>query len=323
MKIAPILLAAFLQVGPMCRAALGGRLDGRPRVAVICAWLAGAVVLLGSFDAVSGASASISGMVKYVGTTPVGAPTNSAVEPVNQPFNYRITVSNPGTDVANNYFNCIPLPPGLTINTNLGGAGYITGTPTNVGSYAVTLVAGNANYPTPATLSASIVIYRPNAPPVITNQPQSLSTLVGSNVTFKVAADGTPPLSYQWLLNGAVLSGKTAPLLTLTNVAARDAGNYQATVTNVYGSATSTVARLTLSEPFLVQLRLGGLTMSNNALHFQVTGPIYTNYVVWRSADLTNWFSVQTNWVVDGVLTVTDTNAPRRRIQFYRASVAP
>jgi uncharacterized repeat protein (TIGR01451 family) len=253
----------------------------------------------------------------------VGSPTNYVEEPVGQTFKHRITVSNPGTDIANNYFNCIPLPPGLTINTNLGGAGYITGTPTNVGSYAVTLVAGNANYPTPATLPATIVIYLPNAPPVITNQPQSQSIPVGSNITFTVGADGTPPLSYQWLWNGTLLSGKTSVVLSITNVLTRDAGDYQAIVTNAYGSVTSAVARLTLREPFLLQFRIDGPVMSNDTFQFQVTGPIYTNYVVWRTADLTNWFAAQTNYVVDGVLTVIDTNAPRRSLQFYRASVAP
>ena len=111
----------------MCRAVLLGRVGAWPRGAVILGWVAGAVAMMGNYDAVSGASATISGMVKYVGSTPVGSPTNYVVEPVGQVFKYRITVSNPGTDYAKNYFNCIPLPPGLTINTNPGAAGYITG----------------------------------------------------------------------------------------------------------------------------------------------------------------------------------------------------
>src|SRR5262245_48613085 len=184
MRLASLILAAFLQARPICLGAGRNRLTGPPRAAVIFAWLAGAVALLGTYDAVSGASAAVSGLVKYVGTAPVGSPTNDVFEPVSQPFKYRITVTNQGTDIANNYFNCVPLPPGLTINTNLGSAGYITGTPTTVGSYTVTLVAGNANYPTPATLPARILIYQPNAPPVMANQPQNQNIMVGSNVTF-------------------------------------------------------------------------------------------------------------------------------------------
>jgi len=323
MKTGPLLLAALLRVGPICRTRIDGRVPARPSVAAIALWLAGAgLMLVGNYDGVSGASASVSGMVKYVGTTPVGLPTNYVEEPVGQPFKYRITVTNPGINIAHNYFNCVPLPPGLTINTNPGAAGYITGTPTTNGTYAVTLIAGNLNYPVPATLPATVLIYRPNAPPLITTQPQDKSVPVGSNVTFSVAADGRPPLSYEWLWNKALLAQQTSAQLAITNVAASNAGDFQAIVSNIYGRTTSAVARLTVREPFLAQLRLATPVMSSNAFRFQVTGPIYTNYVVWSSSNLTNWFPIQTNWVVDGILQVTDTNAPRSRCEFYRATVA-
>src|SRR5439155_18133757 len=105
----------------------------------------------------------------------------------------------------------------LTINTNAGAAGYITGTPTEVGTYEVTLTAGNLDYPTPATASATIVIYPTNAPPVIVSQPESLSVLAGSNIVFSVVADGSLPLSYQWLRNGTVLSDAGTSNLTLNS----------------------------------------------------------------------------------------------------------
>ena len=34
--------------------------------------------------------------------------------------------------------------------------------------------------------------------PVITQQPQNQTNLLGSTATFQVTATGTPPLSYQW-----------------------------------------------------------------------------------------------------------------------------
>jgi uncharacterized repeat protein (TIGR01451 family) len=321
MNIAAIVLATFLRLGPICRAGIHRRVPGRPRPVAIAIWLASAFALSGKYDAVSGASASVSGLVKYVGTTAIGLPTNHVEVASGDLFKYRITVSNPGTDIPKNYFNCAPLPPGLTINTNLGAAGYITGTPTTIGSYAVTLIAGNLNYPTPATLPATILIFRPNAPPVITNQPASRGVVAGGNVTFVVAADGTPPLSYQWLWNRALLTLETSAQLTITKVAAGNVGDYQAIVSNAYGRATSAVARLTIREPFLAQLRLAGSVMSNDVFRFQVTGPIYTNYIVWGSSNLTSWLPLQTNWVIDGILQVTQTNAPRRRFQSYRATV--
>jgi len=211
----------------------------------------------------------------------------------------------------------------LTINTNPGAAGYITGTPTVTGRYSVTLLAGNLNYPTPATLPATILIYRPNAPPVITNQPVNKSVPLGTNVTFTVGADGTPPLTYEWQRNGAILAGRTGSMLRITNVVSSDAGDYRAIVANAFGRATSAVARLTIREPFVLELKLSVPTLADNVFRFQVTGPIRTNYVVSRSTDLTNWFPLQTNWVLDGILSFADTNALPARAQFYRASLSP
>jgi hypothetical protein len=42
--------------------------------------------------------------------------------------------------------------------------------------------------------------------PVITNQPQSQTNLVGTTATFWVVATGTEPLAYQWLGGGLVVA---------------------------------------------------------------------------------------------------------------------
>jgi len=101
-----------------------------------------------------------------------------------------------------------------------------------------------------------------------------------------------------------------------------DAGNYQLFVSNAYGSVTSGVARLTVREPFLVQLMLDGPAVRNGSFQFQVTGPIRTNYVVWRSSDLQAWTPISTNWVIDGLLQVNDPTVAMEERRFYRASVA-
>ena len=69
----------------------------------------------------------------------------------------------------------------------------------------------------------------------------------GANVSFTVAASGTAPLSYQWRLNGANLTGATSATLSLTGVTAGQAGSYTCVVTNVAGSATSSAATLTVN----------------------------------------------------------------------------
>jgi hypothetical protein len=81
-------------------------------------------------------------------------------------------------------------------------------------------------------------------PPVITQQPTNLFVLAGSNVVLMVAAAGTPPLSYQWALNGNGLPGATSTALSLSNVGGLNAGFYTVVVSNVTGSVTSTLALL-------------------------------------------------------------------------------
>ena len=319
---ASLVLAVLLRVCGLCRVPVTGPAFAPARAPFALTWIAGAIVLLGSYDAVSGASASVSGAVKYSGSTPVGSPITYIVEPLGQTFKYRITVTNPGVDFQQNYFNCVPLPPGLTINTNLGAAGYITGIPTVAGTYAVTLVAGNLNYSTPATLPATFVLFPPNAPPAITNQPAGQSVLSGSNVTFSFGATGSLPMGCQWRLGGENLIGEVSTNLTITNVTAAAAGDYQVVLTNTFGSVTSAVARLTLREPFLINLVLSNAVMTNDTFRFQVAGPIYTNYVIWRSTDLRAWTPIRTNWVMDGYLEFNDPGAAARSSGFYRVSLS-
>ena len=93
------------------------------------------------------------------------------------------------------------------------------------------------------TVTASFV-----QPPLIVSQPHSASVGVGDTVTFSVGANGTPPLSYAWRLNGSVLSGANSTNLTVTNVQVTHAGDYSLVVANAYGSATSQVATLTVTN---------------------------------------------------------------------------
>ena len=77
-----------------------------------------------------------------------------------QAFTYQITASNNPTS-----FNATGLPPGLTVSTT---AGLISGTPTTVGTFPVTLSATNAGGTTPATLTL-VVSAAPVTRPVISS----------------------------------------------------------------------------------------------------------------------------------------------------------
>ncbi|HXC34941.1 MAG TPA: hypothetical protein VNV43_03650 [Candidatus Acidoferrales bacterium] len=88
------------------------------------------------------------------------------------------------------------------------------------------------------------------ASPYVAQQPVSQSGVIGTNVTFRVIASGTGPLSYQWQMNGTNIPGAIASSYTKSNIQTTDAGNYRAVIANSYGSVTSSVAVITFgSQP--------------------------------------------------------------------------
>jgi lysophospholipase L1-like esterase len=122
----------------------------------------------------------------------------------------------------------------LTLNSvQAGDAGNYTVVVTNSGGAITSAVA---------TLTIWI-------PPSISSQPQSRTNVVGTSAAFSVAANGTPPLTFQWQFNGANIAGATGAAFTLGNVQPSDAGSYAVVVTNSAGSVTSAAAVLTVLVP--------------------------------------------------------------------------
>ena len=71
--------------------------------------------------------------------------------------------------------------------------------------------------------------------PAITVQPANQSLVSGSNATLSVTATGTPPLSYEWLFDGAnVMQTGPSNILALTDVSTNDAGSYSVVVTRAF-----------------------------------------------------------------------------------------
>ena len=83
-----------------------------------------------------------------------------------------------------------------------------------------------------------------NSAPIITSQPVSRGAYPGGSASFQVVADGTRPLTYQWLFNGTNIPGATATTLTLNNLAATNAGTYSVWVSNSVGGTLSANANL-------------------------------------------------------------------------------
>lgn len=85
--------------------------------------------------------------------------------------------------------------------------------------------------------------------PVITVQPQSISVITGSTVSFSVTATGTPAPTYQWLKNGNAISGATSAGYTTPATTILDNGaKFQVVVSNSAGQVTSAEATLTVAD---------------------------------------------------------------------------
>ena len=85
--------------------------------------------------------------------------------------------------------------------------------------------------------------------PYFTAQPQSQTWPIGSNATFSASVGGSAPFSYQWRFNGTNITGATNVTFVRSNLQPTHAGNYILVASNAAGSATSSVATLTVTNP--------------------------------------------------------------------------
>lgn len=133
--------------------------------------------------------------------------------------------------------------------TNIAGAtntvfAITNAQPNQMGAF--TLIASNAfGVITNGAMQLTVL------PVEIVQQPTNVLQFLGGNTSFKVAAEGQGPLSYQWFHNSRAISGATSATLSLSNLQDTNAGLYSVIVSNVHGFELSEAAQLTL-QPFLV-----------------------------------------------------------------------
>jgi|GEM_PF-4301428 len=92
-------------------------------------------------------------------------------------------------------------------------------------------------------------------PPVIVEQPQDTTVECTSNAVFTVRATGTPPLWYQWLVDGQPLPWPNEPVLVYGPCKLDDNGRrFAVIVTNNCGAVTSRWALLTVVDTIPPQI---------------------------------------------------------------------
>jgi hypothetical protein len=242
------LLLALLQRTPVLRvAATAEELVIASPIGVVLRSGIAAAASLGAMHALVGATQFITNR-----PSPIAATAGQAIAPVS--FTYTGTPTPPAS-----FLVVGSLPPGLAFIPLPNARGvvnsstpFITGTPTQAGNFTITVqgynspnAIGNTNgVLVPITFNVAV---GSSIAPAIFSQPANQSVPAGRSVTLSVVASGTPAPTYQWLKNGAALSGATNTSYAIASVQPSDAGNYSVTVSNSAGSINSGTATLTVT----------------------------------------------------------------------------
>lgn len=148
------------------------------------------------------------------------------------------------------------IPPGLTIegligdNINTEDSVAITGTPTTVGSYNITIKPFNGTNQTRQTwISTTITINVAEAPnpPEIVWHPRSMTVPTGGRAQFFFEASGEMD-TIQWLKDGVPIGGESGSTLILAEATLSDAGEYTVSVSNEGSATLSEGATLTIDD---------------------------------------------------------------------------
>ncbi|HTO74097.1 MAG TPA: immunoglobulin domain-containing protein, partial [Gemmatimonadales bacterium] len=117
-------------------------------------------------------------------------------------------------------------------------------------------------------------------PPTITSQPSDAAVPACGSATFTVAAEGSSPLSYQWMREGVPIAGAVGSDYEVAPALPEDTGSsYSVVVSNTAGSVTSRVATLDVAE--LVPPPPGPSVLVAERADSIV---IASNYVIWASS---------------------------------------
>ena len=160
--------------------------------------------------------------------------------------------------------------------------------------------------------------------PVITLQPTSLVANLGQNVSVRVIATGTAPMSYQWFRNGSPISGGISSTYTMLNVARAQNGSYSVIVTNAGGLAVSSNAAVIIKVPQLlaspVMLSDGSLQLTSGDANGGLLTPAdLANFEAQASTNLVDWSTLTDALsLTNGLLQLQDAARTNFNTRYYR-----
>lgn len=115
----------------------------------------------------------------------------------------------------------------------------------DAGTYSVIVTTAGGSITSQA---AVLTVNNVNVVPVFSLEPGSQTISFGTTVVFHSSARGAPLPTYQWVFNGAPISGATGPTLLISGVTSANAGNYTCIASNSVGATTSVPAKLEVSS---------------------------------------------------------------------------
>jgi hypothetical protein len=141
--------------------------------------------------------------------------------------------------------------------------------PGNSGYYNVIVVSP---YGAQNSQSAYLMVL---TPPTITSPPTNVLARLANpsattNVSFRVTATGSGPVSYQWFHNGAPLASGTNALLTLSNATTAAAGTYTVEVSDASGWSSASATLTIWVVPFILEHPQSHVAVVGDTVTFRV-----------------------------------------------------
>jgi hypothetical protein len=185
---------------------------------------------------------------------------------------------------------------------------------TNGVNYRIVVQPVNTNSSGTVVLTYSLV-----ANAGLATAPVSQIVSNGAKLTLTAVAVGTPPVTYQWRLNGQDLSdgpnmsGTHSSSLIISSLTDGLQGQYTLVTANGFSTNESAPALVFFGNPpqFIRSW------VSRGVFNAQLACLARTNYVIEASSDLKTWSTVKTSSDAFGYITLTDPVTTTNR--FYRA----
>jgi|GEM_PF-2731584 len=163
-------------------------------------------------------------------------------------------------------------------------------------------------------------------PPVIATSPVKQVVTSGGYAVFSVAATGTQPFQWRWLRNNAPITTGSAATNNAGSFTTNLPGSYSVVVSNLFGSATSASATLTVGVPppqfYLVVNAVaspsttGGYATNEAGNLISPSYPLNTAIPFGaETAPLSEFYNVLSNWSVTSGGTIANSSLPQTTVK--------